>query len=93
MITLVNSLEAEGVFDRDAVRLLVGAFDDAWQQLMASGAAFADVHEREVAREIIAKHIIQLARLGERDQRSLAESALIELANANLPADSKPRTD
>jgi hypothetical protein len=46
-----------------------------------------------MAREIIAKHIIQLARLGERDQRKLAESALIELANANLPADSKPRTD
>jgi hypothetical protein len=64
MITLVNSLQAEGVFDRDAVRLLVGSFDDAWQQLIAGGAAFADDREREMAREIIAKHIIQLARLG-----------------------------
>ena len=76
MITLVNSLEAEGVFDRDAIRLLAGAFDDAWQQLTASGARFADERQQEMAREIIAKHIIQLARLGERDQRKLAESAV-----------------
>jgi shikimate kinase len=86
MVTLVNSLEAEGVFDRDAIRLLAGAFDDAWQQLMAGGAQFTDERQQEMAREIIAKHIIQLARLGERDQRKLTESALLELANSK-PAD------
>jgi hypothetical protein len=89
MITLVNSLEAEGVFDRDAIRLLAGAFDDAWQQLTTAGARFADERQKEMARDIIAKHIIQLARLGERDQRKLAESALLELANSNLQAEFK----
>jgi hypothetical protein len=84
MVTLVNSLEAEGVFDRDAIRLLAGAFDDAWRQLMDRGAQFADERQQEMAREIIAKHIIQLARLGERDRQKLAESALLELANSNL---------
>jgi hypothetical protein len=84
MVTLVNSLEAEGVFDRDAIRLLAGAFDDAWRQLMDGGAQFADERQQEMAREIIAKHIIQLARLGERDRQKLAESALLELANSNL---------
>jgi hypothetical protein len=90
MITLVNSLEAEGVFDRDAIRLLAGAFDDAWQQIIAGGAQFANERQQEMAREIIAKHIIQLARLGERDQRKLAESAVVELANSNLQVDFKP---
>ena len=89
MITLINSLEAEGVFDRDAIRLLAGAFDDAWQQLTASGARFADERQKEMAREIIARHIIQLARLGERDQGRLAESALLELAHSNLQAEFK----
>jgi hypothetical protein len=91
MITLVNRLEAEGVFDRDAIRLLTGAFDDAWQHLMVGGARFADKRQRELAREIIAKHIIQLARLGERDRRKLAESALVELANSNLQVDFTPK--
>jgi hypothetical protein len=90
MVTLVNSLEAEGVFDRDAIRLLAGAFDDTWQQLMSGGAQFADERQQEMAREIIAKHIIQLARLGERDQQKLTESALLELANSNLQIDFKP---
>jgi hypothetical protein len=86
MVTLVNRLEAEGVFDRDAVRLLAGAFDDAWRQLVAGSAQFEDERQQEMAREIIAKHIIQLARLGERDQQKLTESALLELANSK-PAD------
>jgi hypothetical protein len=90
MITLVNSLEAEGVFDRDAIRLLVGAFDDAWQQLIAGGARFADERQQDMARESMAKHIIQLVRLGERDQRKLVESALLELANSDLQFDFKP---
>jgi hypothetical protein len=84
MRTLINRLEAEGAFDSEAIGLLVGAFDDAWDSLMSSGAPFAQDRYRPRAREILAKHIIEMARLGERDKRKLTQSALLELARANL---------
>jgi hypothetical protein len=91
-MTLVNRLEAEGVFDRDAVRILGQAFDEAWNTLVESGAQFADAAEQNAARDTIAKHIIQMARLGERDPKRLAESALLEFGRADLKpcADPKP---
>ena len=75
---------AAGVFDPETVALLVGAFDDAWESLLSSGAPFAQERYQETAREIIAKHIIGLGRLGERDRRRLTESALLELSRVNL---------
>ena len=84
MQTLINRLEAEGVFDAQAIGILVGAFDDAWRSLMSSGAPFAQDRYRDKAREIIARHIIEMARLGERDKRKLIDSALLELTQANL---------
>jgi hypothetical protein len=78
---------AEGVFDPEAINILVDAFDDAWQSLIASGAPFAEERYRDKARLILAKHIIELARLGERDKKRLTESALLELARSNLKTD------
>jgi hypothetical protein len=75
---------AAGVFDPETVSLLVGAFDDAWESLISSGAPFAQDRYQATAREIIAKHIVDLARLGERDRRRLTESALLELSRVNL---------
>ena len=86
MRTFITS-NAEGVFDPEAINILVGAFDDAWQSLTASGAPFAEERYRDNARLILAKHIIELARLGERDKRRLTEGALLELAHSNLKAD------
>ncbi len=86
--TLINRLEAEGVFDTVAVKLIAAAFDDAWATLFASGAPFARDSHRDLAREIVAKHIIEMARLGERDRVKLSQSALLELTKANL---NKPR--
>lgn len=90
-MTLVNRLEAEGVFDRDAVRTLGQAFDEAWNTLVAGGAQFADASDENAAREIIAKHIIQMARLGERDPKRLAESALMELGRSDLKSGAQPK--
>jgi hypothetical protein len=84
MRTLINRLEAEGAFDREAISILIGAFEDAWHSQVSNGVPFATDRCKERAREIIAKHIIALARLGERDKRKLAESALMELAQSNL---------
>jgi hypothetical protein len=86
MRTLINRLEAEGVFDATAIDILTGAFDEAWRTLMSSGAPFSEERYRENARLIVAQHIIQLARLGERDKGKLAQSALLELSRARLNA-------
>ena len=80
--TFITS-DAEGVFDPEAINILVGAFDDAWQSLVASGSPLAEERYRDKARLILAKHIIELARLGERDKKRLTERALMELARSN----------
>jgi len=90
MRTLINRLEAEGVFDAAAIGILTAAFDEAWQTLMSSGAPFAEERYRESARLILAQHIIQLARLGERDKGKLAQSALLEVSRAKLTALKSP---
>ena len=83
MLSFIKEIAA-GVFDPEAVQILAGAFDDAWKAVLASDAPFTEYQNRKAAREIIAKHIIQQARLGERDRKKLTESALRELSRANL---------
>jgi len=73
-----------GIFDPDTVHILIGAFDDAWASLLNSGAPFAAENHSETARDILAKHIIEAAKKGERDQHKLSEDALLQLARPNL---------
>jgi hypothetical protein len=76
--TLINRLEVEGVFDADAMRTLTAAFDTAWLALMARHRSIPHEHHQKV-REIMAKHIVEMARLGERDKDRLMKSALLEV--------------
>jgi hypothetical protein len=69
-------------FDSDEVLMLTGAFDKAWQAILASGAKYDTGADAEAARAIIAKHIIEAARQGERDQRRLSDGAVLALARA-----------
>jgi hypothetical protein len=80
---------AGGVFNPDDVRILVAAFDDAWRSLLASGITFASDHELKAVRDALAKHIIEQARYGERDQRRLRDGALLQYTQSKLK--SKPR--
>jgi hypothetical protein len=80
-----------GVFDPYAVRILVAAFDGAWQSIKASGAKFSD-KQVELVRANLAKYIIEQARHGELDQCRLRDGALLHLAQSNLrhpPRDQK----
>jgi hypothetical protein len=72
-----------GVFDPDAVRTLVAAFDGAWQSIKASGARLSD-KQIELVRENLAKYIIEQARHGELDQCRLRDGALLHLSQSNL---------
>jgi hypothetical protein len=78
-----------GVFDPDAVDILVAAFDGAWQSIQASGAHVMSDEQVELTRTTLAKYIIEQARHGERDQRRLCDGALLHLAQSN-PRHSPP---
>jgi hypothetical protein len=69
---------AGGVFFPEEVEILVAAFDDAWAQLQASRAPFAE--DPYDARETLAKHIIMSAQRGERNRRQLTYDALLHLS-------------
>ncbi len=58
--------EHPGAFDPNEIRILVAAFDRAWESVQASGAISGA--EAESARAVLAKHIIAAAKDGERDQ-------------------------
>ena len=64
------------VFNPDEVRVLTAAFDKAWQLIEASGAKFESDAHAESVREVLAKHIIEAAKQGERDPQRLIEAAL-----------------
>jgi hypothetical protein len=52
---------AGGVFNPDDVRILVAAFDNAWQSLLASGITFVSDRESKAVRDRLAKYIIEQA--------------------------------
>ncbi len=71
-------------FGPEEIRILVAAFDDAWQRLQKSGAKLEASRDTEITREGLAKIIIELAELGESDPRRLSDQALFSLAKSNL---------
>ena len=76
---------ADGVFYPADILILTSAFDDAWARLQTSQAPFAAEAYAPAAREILAKHIIMVARTGgERDRRYLTEGALLHLSQQKL---------
>ena len=72
-----------GVFDPDAVRILIAAFDSAWQSIKTSEAKLSN-EQIGLMRATLAKYIIEQARHGELDQGRLRDGALLHLAHSNL---------
>jgi hypothetical protein len=73
-------LLANSSFDPEAVEILSGAFDDAWEEIKRSGSNFARPAYERGAREVLAKYIIDLAQRGERDRRTLCKAAVAYMA-------------
>ncbi len=73
-----------GTFEPADVRILAAAFDSAWTSIRVSGVMVDGNAEAESARTTLAKHIIDAAKQGERDQRRLRDGALLALARENL---------
>jgi hypothetical protein len=81
-----------GAFGPAEICSLVSALDKAWESIQASGVTFDSGGHAESARAILAKHIIEAAKQGERDQRRLRDGALMAWAQSNLRT-AKPQTD
>jgi hypothetical protein len=77
------------VFDPDDMRILVAAFDKAWEAVQASGVIYPE-DKVELVRAILAKHIIAAAKDGERDHGRLRDGALLALAQSNLRSVPRP---
>jgi hypothetical protein len=78
-----------GVFDPDEIRILAGAFDKASEAVQASRVIYPKA-QAELARAILAKHIIAAAKDGEFDQGRLRDGALVALAQSNLRSAPRP---
>ena len=72
------------MFDPEVMSILEDALDDAWRRVQTSKAPFSADEYAAAGRTILAKHIIQAAKAGERDPRWLADSALLYLARQRL---------
>lgn len=55
-------------FDPETLTLLSGAFENAWQRVQATGNGLARPGYASVMREVMAKHILNLAQHGERNE-------------------------
>ena len=62
-------------FDPETVTLLSDAFEGAWQRVQTSGIRLARPGYANIMREVMAKHIVNLAEHGERDESALSSSA------------------
>ena len=71
------------------IRVLAAAFDKAWEAVQASGVIYPKANA-ELARAILAKHIIAAAKDGEFDQGRLRDGALVALAQSNLRSAPRP---
>jgi hypothetical protein len=76
MLCIIKNDGADGVFQPEVLRVLVVAFEEAWQQLEKRGIRFASNYQREQARNTLGKYIIQKALKGERDKDRLCEESL-----------------
>jgi hypothetical protein len=72
-------------FDPETLTLLSDAFEDAWLKILTSGNRLARPGYANVMREVMAKHIINLAQRGERDEIVLSNSA-VNFFTANYKA-------
>ena len=66
-------------FDPETITLLCGALDDAWRVFEANKTAFKVDGHTDDARQALAKHIVSLAKQGNRDRQRLIAGALSRL--------------
>jgi hypothetical protein len=68
----------------DEISVLEDALEDAWRRVEQSNVTWASENYSTAGRTILAKHIIAMAKGGERDAKWLADSAILYLSQQKL---------
>jgi hypothetical protein len=71
----LRHVSSNACFDPETVNLLSDAFEGAWQGVRTSGNRLTRPGYASVVREVMAKHIVHLAKHGQRDESALSDSA------------------
>jgi hypothetical protein len=66
----------DGAFNPEIIRIMGGALDNAWLRLRAGASLNGSA---DAARTVLAKHIIDMTKQGERDPQRLTQGALARL--------------
>ena len=64
-------------FDPETIDIMIRALDDAWERVQAGGTRLDG--QAGAARTVLAKHIVDMVKQGERDRQRLIEGALLRL--------------
>ncbi len=78
-------------FDPETIETLSAAFEEAWRKTGTSNSRYTQPAYAAAAREVVAKHIIGLAKSGERDPVKLCDSAVEFLASSPYESKATPR--
>lgn len=63
-------------FDPETAKAMAQAFDAAWKELSQSGRVEAEPFRARRTRDVMARRILEIATMGERDPGRLREAAL-----------------
>jgi hypothetical protein len=77
-------LKETWAFGPSTVRTLSDAFDEAWQSLQNSDPTLPTDGLANQTRDILARYIIEMAKLGGRDQHRLRDAAVAHLTKATV---------
>jgi hypothetical protein len=76
----INSLLANTSFDPETITLLASAFETAWDAIKKSESPLAAEDQAASTRELLARRIIEMGNMGERDPQRLADGAIAHLS-------------
>ena len=71
----------ESSFDPEDIKILVSAFDAAWEAVKSSGGALSRSPYARPIREVLARRIIEMAGRGQNNPHSLCKDAVQFLAS------------
>jgi hypothetical protein len=77
MLKYISELPAS--FGPDTIRIMSDALDDAWRAVQANKAKFNVNAHGTAARDLLANHIVAMAKKGELDRQRLVDGALARL--------------
>jgi hypothetical protein len=77
MVSIVDLVRPRAAFDPETIAVLCAALDEAWERLLRSESECTRLAYARAMREVIARRIIEMAQWGTRNQKELANGAVL----------------